>query len=296
MTPVKMDEKFAAALRDLLVEQAEEVGARPSWWSGRSRRWVVGAGSVLLLASGGTGIAAATGVFTQPGADVDTALVAPVSTTGTGTETVQLGAQPAGTNAITISFTCLTTGTFSLADGSVTCDGRRPDRPHFFTSTGTVTIAPGTDSTTVVTASPGARWRLTVTYVSVTHITWAVNANGQTYGVMNSHGEPDLLSTIATNGKTGYVYTRQLNGPMPKTPAQAIAMQKAEAKAGPRVLTVYKSDGKTPIGKFSIPAAPRMLQLPTGNLQSAHGQATETVPATPAPTQPAPAKTTTSGS
>ena len=53
---------------------------------------------------------------------------------------------------------------------------------------------------------------------------------------------------IATNHRSGYVYADQLNAPLPKTPSQAIAQNNAP----PRTLTVYKSDGKTPIGKFVV--------------------------------------------
>jgi hypothetical protein len=57
---------------------------------------------------------------------------------------------------------------------------------------------------------------------------------------------PDLIAVIATNHRSGYVHTNQLDSPPPKTPSQAIAQNTAP----PRTVTVYESDGKTPIGKF----------------------------------------------
>jgi hypothetical protein len=245
---VQMDETFAAALRDLLVEQVQVQGAgSPSRWSARPRRWIARAGAVLVVAAGGGGIAYATGAWTtEPGGDAVNALSPPVTATGTGTQTVGLGRPPAGTTAIYITFTCLTAGDFTFADGAgVVCAsadvGRRSS-----VATYTMSIAPGKDSTTI-TATPSARWRLVATYASVITTAWVVNASGQTYGIQNRHGIPDLVAVIATNHRSGYVYANQLFPPPPKTIAQALAQNNAP----PRILTVYKSDGKTPIGEFA---------------------------------------------
>jgi hypothetical protein len=241
-----MDETFAAALRDLLVEQVQGAGEHDSSFTG-ARRWLAGAGAVLVLAAGGGGIAYATGAWstTEPGGDSVNALASPVTATGAGAQTVDLGTPPAGTTAIHISFTCLTAGEFTFADGaSVHCDSADAGpQPH--PATYTMSIAPGQDSTTI-TATPSARWHLVATYASVTTTAWGVNASGQTYGTQNQHGTPDLVAVIATNHRSGYVYADQLFTPPPKTPSQAIA----ENNAPPRTLTVYESDGKTPIGEF----------------------------------------------
>jgi hypothetical protein len=245
MTAVQMDETFAAALRDLLVEQVQGAGRQGSWFTG-ARRWIAGAGTVLLLAGGGGGIAYATGAFTtEPGGDAVTKLSSPVTAAGTGTQTVDLGTPPVGSTAIHISFTCLTAGDFTFADGArVHCDSADAG-PQSSPATYTISIAPGQASTTI-TATPSARWRLVATYASVTTTAWGVNASGQTYGIQNQHGIPDLVAVIATNHRSGYVYADQLFTPPPKTPSQAVA----ENNAPPRTLTVYQSDGKTPIGEF----------------------------------------------
>jgi hypothetical protein len=243
MTAERMDETFAVALRELLVEQAQDTDSQRSWLSG-ARRWI--AGAMLVLAAAGGGIAYATGAWTTPpGGDAITELASPVITNGTGTQTVDLGARPARSKAIDISFTCLTAGDFTFADGSsFACDRADVGRQSSVT-TYTMAIAPGRHSTTI-TATPGARWRLVATYVSVRTTAWGVNANGQTYGIQNQHGIPDLIAVIATNHRTGYVYANQLSPPPPKTIAQALALNNAP----PRTLTVYESDGKTPIGEF----------------------------------------------
>jgi hypothetical protein len=236
-----MDETFASALRQLLVEQVEASSDQERQSFRVSRRWTVRAGAVLALIVGGGGIAYATGAWSVPGSDVVTPLSAPVTVTGTGTETVQLGAQPAGAKALEMDFTCLTAGSFTFADGSaVECDGGS-DQP----STYAMPIAPGTDATTI-TATPGARWRLTATYSTVAVSAWGLNASGQTYGAANQNGIPDLVAVQATNGRTGYVYAYRLYPPGPKPIKQALAQNNAP----PTKLTVYESDGKTAIGEF----------------------------------------------
>ncbi|MGO9902459.1 MAG: hypothetical protein ACLP0J_22865 [Solirubrobacteraceae bacterium] len=249
----QMDERFATALRELLVEQVESPGRPRSWMLGQ-KRWITRVGAVVALAAGGGGIAYATGALTSPpGRNEITALASPVIATGTGTQTVDLGRRPQRATTIDISFTCLTAGDFTFADGSsLECDHGAIDyadngHPDSTTTYGTISIAAG-QHTTTITATPGARWRLIATYASVSTTAWGVNANGQTYGVQNQHGTPDLIAVIATNGRSGYVYADQLNPPLPKSIAQALAQNNAP----PRTVTVYRSDGKTPIGKFVV--------------------------------------------
>lgn len=244
---VEMDETFAAALRDLLVKQVEDAGAgSQDPWFTRPRRWI--AGVMLVLAAGGGGIAYATGAWTTvPGSDAVKHLAAPVTITSTGTQTVDLGTQPAGTNAIAIRFTCLTAGDFTFADGArVHCDSASAAGTQSHPATHTISVRPGQDTTTI-TATASARWALTATYSTVTTTRWSVNASGQTYGTPNQHGTPDLVAVIASNRRTGYVYADQLFPPAPTMPSQAVA----ENNAPPRTLTVYAPDGKTPIGKFT---------------------------------------------
>jgi hypothetical protein len=243
-----MDDPFAAELRDVLVEQVRSAGD-PSRGPSRARRWLIRAGVVLVLAAGGGGIAYATGVWTTPpGGNRITDLSSPVTAIGTGTQTVDLGPPPRSATAINISFTCLTAGTFTFADGAgVQCDNADLRRRSPPVATYTMPIARRRNSTTI-TATPHARWLLVATYASVTTTAWGVNASGQTYGVQNQHGIPDLIAVIATNHRSGYVYANQLDPPPPKTPSQAIAQNTAP----PRTVTVYESDGKTAIGKFVV--------------------------------------------
>lgn len=38
-----------------------------------------------------------------------------------------------------------------------------------------------------------------------------MNAKGETYGVENIHGSPDLIRVFATNGTVGYAYVADMN-------------------------------------------------------------------------------------
>ncbi|MCF8011727.1 MAG: hypothetical protein K9L17_07290 [Clostridiales bacterium] len=80
------------------------------------------------------------------------------------------------------------------------------------------------------------------------------NENGQTYGsdakATSIETEPDLILAEGVDGTKGYVRSIDLNGPEPKTPKEALAMQhKAESV---REINLYDVDGKTVIGKFEI--------------------------------------------
>lgn len=80
-----------------------------------------------------------------------------------------------------------------------------------------------------------------------------VNASGQTYGTIaqsvSPDAEPDLVLTVGDNGKTGYTYSRDLNSPDPKSPAEAAERSK---QTGVVVVPVYDVDGKTQIDTFTM--------------------------------------------
>jgi hypothetical protein len=198
---------------------------------------------------GGTTVAAAVGVITLPGANVTDHLASPVSFEHSGSAEVELGAPPEGANAIDLTLTCLTAGTFTYANGAAQiCSEADVGHPNPSYS---LRLAPGQHTTTISTEN-SSRWRLTAVYSNVRTTQWGVNANGQTYGVINERGSPDLVAVIATNGKTGYAYAADLDraaGDNPKSPEEALAMQ--QARVGKTFsVPVYKEDGKTIIGMF----------------------------------------------
>lgn len=78
------------------------------------------------------------------------------------------------------------------------------------------------------------------------------NVNGETYGYAiqaETIGyEPDLIAATGTNGTDGYVRGTDLEGPIPSSPEEAIAMQSTNG----RYIPLYESDGETVIGEFYI--------------------------------------------
>lgn len=90
-----------------------------------------------------------------------------------------------------------------------------------------------------------------------------VNKNGQTYGSLEDVSlpedyesmsteafielyHPELVAVVASNGKSGYVYSKELFGPFPASPDEAKTM----AEELNTSITVYEVDGVTPIGVF----------------------------------------------
>jgi hypothetical protein len=80
---------------------------------------------------------------------------------------------------------------------------------------------------------------------------YPMNASGDTFGPNKPLVEdPDLMAVLATNGKVGYSYRKDLEGPMPTSPAEAIAGNERSLRG--YTIPVYESDGKTQIGVFQV--------------------------------------------
>lgn len=237
---VRMDDRFADALRSALVDH---VDAAPARRRGARRRMALGVATAALLAAVAAAAAAAAGILRLPGQPDVIPLAGSTTITGAGTQTVELGPAPAGATQIEVRLACLTPGSFLTADGAeFVCDA---------SDAGTAVmgwhlpVAPGQHST-VITAGIGERWRLVATYSLVQDTAWGVNADGLTYGVDNSRGTPDLVAALASNGKSGYVYSRNLVMPDPTS------LQIGGPTGPGRVITVYTSDGHTVVGQITM--------------------------------------------
>lgn len=81
------------------------------------------------------------------------------------------------------------------------------------------------------------------------------NKNGQTYGsaadATSPETEPELIRAIGVDGTLGYVLKKDLDGELPKTPEEALAIQKSRPPGG-RDIPLYDVDGETVIGVFHI--------------------------------------------
>src|ERR1019366_1901138 len=179
----------------------------------RQWRWRLGAGTFVGLTLVAGGVALASGVFSPPGAPIDTPLGGAVTATRTGSATIDIGAPPAGATDLSLTFTCLTSGTFDFPDGSsAICGAADLIRPPIYrTSSEIVPLTPGVDTVTITT-SANASWTLQAMYVNQVTTPWGINANGKTYGVQNGNGTPDLIAVVIDQGKTqGYVESSELN-------------------------------------------------------------------------------------
>lgn len=192
-----------------------------------------------------------------PGMTRVTFLSEPVSAQHTGTASVELGPRPGGATGVSTLLDCTDAGEFTWPDGAaMVCHSANPDATaptHLAEGGYVIDLAPGQDSIDIE-ASDGASWWITTAYVSTEVTPWAVNAKGETYGVDNENGTPDLIATEATNGKAGYTYDKDLRkatGPAPTSPDDALARQEAN-KGNSVSIPVYESDGETVIGDVLV--------------------------------------------
>jgi hypothetical protein len=207
-----------------------------------------GVGAVAAVARTDSEVPSVAQTEVLPGSAVLTRLGATSATSGTGTVSVELGTPPAGATNIQIAVSCLTAGTFSLpGGGSMTCVPAdvATSRPTIFTPP----LEVGQDSITLH-AGAGEQWSLSTTYASVRLTPWESNEAGLTYGVANSHGEPDLIAVIASNGQTGYADHTLLTPVAAANPTQALEFQNSPLVT--EHVPVYLSDGHTRIGSYDI--------------------------------------------
>ncbi len=284
MTGRSMDPTFASALRQELISTVERH-ARLRW----RLSWRLSASIATAAVLVGGGVAFAAGILTLPGATSNTPLGTITTATRTGTATINLGPVPASATDVSVSLTCLSAGTFDFPGGNLTCsaaDLRRP--PKYRRASMVVPLHPRQHTITVDTTA-NAGWTLQAMYVHQVTTAWGTNAHGQTYGVANKNGTPDLVAVAIDHGKTqGYVKTSEMNcasGGAVASPAQALAWDKASAKRNISI-PVYKSNGTTVIGTFAVGGASapgtRTVPLASLSLGCAGSHTPHTAPTSPA--------------
>lgn len=253
-----LDPKYAAALRQVLTERVANSGAPVSpparlrrWWHGLTRRTAIGVIASASIALAGT--AAYAIAVTLPGRTVTTPLAAPVTVVRSGVATMELGPRPVGVTSAVVEVSCLTAGRIGWPDGSSSTCSAADAATKGPPALSVLPLAAG-QHTLTFTAGPDVRWQVTARYAASSETAWKVNSKGDTYGVSNSHGDPDLIAAIATNGRQGYVYRTTLDnagGPPPTSPAEAGARTRAN-RGRTFTVPVYASDGTTQIGLFLV--------------------------------------------
>jgi len=224
---------------------------------------------VTLVAGG---VALASGVFSLPGAPVDSALGNVITATRTGTATIDIGAPPATATDVSLALTCHSVGTFYFPNGSSqSCDAADMSRPSILPrASEVVPLTAGVDTVTITT-SPNATWTLQAMYVNQVTTPWGINASGETYGVLNQNGTPDLVAVTINQGSThGYVKESELNcagGGDVKSPAEAVAWDRGSQNRNVSI-PVYESDGVTVVGTFTVGSAtgPNTQTVPLSSL------------------------------
>lgn len=256
MSDQRIDPVFAAGLRNELIAKVRRPPRRLRW----SRRLGLGVGAGVVVVGGGVAFAA--GVFKPPGQVTNAPVAVSVLATHTGTATVQLGRPPAGANDVSLTVTCLTAGTFQFPGGGVSCaasDLRTPLAKRG----ASITVAESEVGRQItVRTDPSSRWMLQATYVQQTTAAWGVNARGETYGVIDRNGTPDLIA-VDTGRVTGYIKNTDSNcasGGDVKNPSEAVAWGKLTAGLGISI-PIYKSDGTTVVGTFVIGSNARVVPL-----------------------------------
>jgi hypothetical protein len=244
MNTTEINPEFARAVRAELTA----IGTKSSRLQRQQRRTRGLALTIGALALAGATTGAAVIVNNFPGATTVTPLGQIVTATRTGTASLDLGPAPANAVAVIVDLTCLSSeGTVSVSTNPQS-EGMR-ERPGGVEGDCALVRKPlhildgllptsGTTSITI-TATPGTEWKATAQYASSSTTPWGVNAQGQTYGVPNVHGLPDLTPAQATNGKQGYIANKEL-----------------QAMRHDGYINVYESDGTTVIGKFPIGHVP----------------------------------------
>lgn len=248
----ELDPVFSAALRSALVarvERSARVRRRRPW---RLGLWVL-AGSAL--AAGGTALA--THVLPVGGGPYDTPLAGTVSVARSGTATIELGPRPPGATDVSLRFVCLSAGTFFFGRGgaSATCHAADLRRATSYrTVLYVMALRPGQHRLTVSTGSE-ARWRLQARYVNQVLTPWGRNHEGQTYGVPNAKGTPDLVAVEIDAGHVqGYVRRGDLacaSGQAVHDPKEALAWDRFSANRG-IAIPVYRRNGTAVIGTFIV--------------------------------------------
>jgi hypothetical protein len=213
-------------------------------------------GSIVLTATTVLAPHVAGAAHPQPGSPSDTRLAKTVTATRTGTATIDLGPTPQEANAISLTLTGLSVGTFRFPDNSTqSCSTSVINRasPEGCQGSDVVPLQIG-QHTVTITTSADASWRLRAAYVHQVITAWNVNAHGQTYGVPNKNGFPNLIAVEFDRGRTGYVTLKDDLCPH-AVPGENFA------------LPVYRSDGTTRIGTFIVGSrAPGFRTVPVSSL------------------------------
>lgn len=249
------------AIRALLVEAAtpnstlaaqhhnpnpQASGRAHPWASATRRRLLLGATALTGLSVAGGVVAAATGILVLPGDTATTNQTPPVVATGSGPVNLDLGPVPEDATHVMFELTCLSSGYFAYEGSNIlSC----VDPLGGVTATSYWPIEDG-DTTLQIETTDTMQWELVATYVLRETTAWATNTKGETYGVPNENGFPDLTAANTTDdGTQGYVYVKELYGPDGPQPAPSDDDDEANKFV---TVPMYDQNGETVLGEYTI--------------------------------------------
>lgn len=180
-----------------------------------------------------------------------------VDQVGVGSAELPLPEPPPGATHVSVQITCFSAGDLSFGTDPQNNPGIACDRGDESASTWYDFPVDGQE-TLYVTSATDVQWRVAAVYVARATTDWSVNAKGETFGIENETGTPDLIAALTTDGKQGYVYADQL-AEIDRTaaakeftsPEDALRWQQ-EQKSKTLSVPVYLSDGETVIGEFIV--------------------------------------------
>lgn len=251
MSTTQLETDFAQAVRAELTA----IGTRNSGLQRHQRHVRTLALGVGVLALAGVTTGAAVVINNLPGTITVEPFGTVITVTHTGAATIDLGPIPSEADVVAVDLTCISdTGIVSVnsipqADGTEQGSGIQCARNAGGTAHFNNVLLPAAGTTTItITAPERTTWSAAARYATSATEPWGVNMNGQTYGIGNAEGEPDLIRARADNGAWGYTSTEEVS----RTDEEGS-------------VNVYESDGTTVIGQqafhvvANIPLDPALI-------------------------------------
>lgn len=208
-------EDRSSAIRAALVDHVQHERSAPT--RGLKLTPLLAGAAALLLGAGGVTAATASGLITWPlltqhplpGGQTARSASETFEAAGRGNAVVDLFAAPDAATHVSVKFTCLTPNTEYT--WGLDPNGNNPGSSCGEAEIGTVSatawydFALSADTRSLyITAEPDAVWAVAWVYLTKTDTEWGVNANGDTYGIVQEEGAPPTSSRSSrTTGARG---------------------------------------------------------------------------------------------
>ncbi len=261
MIEQQLDERIADVLHEQLVGHVAGHRRR------RRRRAVT---RVVVVVAAVAAVGGCVAYASSPPTVVPRPLARPVIVSGVGSTVVPLPPAPRDATNIEIMLSCMSPGRcMTPGGGTASADSWEPwaefgplADPDSLRLTnepdeGNAQRLPPIDPADGLPISAGPRvvWRVWVAYVGNWNSEQGTNDAGQTYGLPNATGEPDLIAVWTDDGQLGYTPSALLLGAdsSPRLWSEGdLDAYLATSHEAAQTLPVYTEDGETLIGTLTI--------------------------------------------